>query len=88
MFVQSGDERYTNVDKMVLKEAAVLPHGLINNVATKLGARGEIFARYVGWVRDRILELRTRDDYTPMLYFDVYGTIGEAFDSDVEAVAD
>jgi methylaspartate ammonia-lyase len=63
-------------------------HGLINNVATKRGARGEIFARYVGWVRDRILELRTRDDYTPMLYFDVYGTIGEAFDLDVEAVAD
>ena len=37
MFVQSGDDRYTNVDKMVLKEADVLPHGLINEVETKLG---------------------------------------------------
>jgi methylaspartate ammonia-lyase len=36
MFVQSGDERYTNVNKMVLKEADVLPHGLINEVETKI----------------------------------------------------
>ena len=88
MFVQTGDERYAGVDKMVLKEADVLPHGLINNMETKLGARGEIFAEYVEWVRDRILALRTRDDYAPMLYFDVYGTVGEAFALDVEAVAD
>ena len=32
IFAQSGDDRYENVDKMILKEADVLPHGLINNV--------------------------------------------------------
>jgi methylaspartate ammonia-lyase len=88
MFVQSGDDRYNNVDKMVLKEAGVLPHGLINEVGTKLGEDGELLLAYVAWVRDRILTLRGRRDYEPSLHFDVYGTIGRAFGGDVERVAD
>jgi methylaspartate ammonia-lyase len=88
MFVQTGDSRYDNVDKMVLKQAEVLPHGLINNVEQKLGRNGELLAAYVAWVRDRIIALRTRPDYQPTLHFDVYGTIGEAFGGDVERAAD
>jgi methylaspartate ammonia-lyase len=88
MFVQTGDSRYDNVDKMVLKQAEVLPHGLINNVEQKLGQNGELLAAYVAWVRDRIIALRTRPDYQPTLHFDVYGTIGEAFGGDVERAAD
>jgi methylaspartate ammonia-lyase len=87
LFVQSGDDRYTNVDKMVLKEADVLPHGLINEIDTKLGREGETLLEYVAWVRDRILVLRTRPDYRPRLHFDVYGTIGVIFDGDIDAVA-
>jgi methylaspartate ammonia-lyase len=87
MFVQSGDDRYTNVDKMVLKEADVLPHGLINEVETKLGRDGELLLAYVAWVRDRIISLRARPEYSPRLHFDVYGTIGAAFDGDLERVA-
>jgi methylaspartate ammonia-lyase len=60
MFVQSGDDRYGNVDKMVLKEADVLPHGLVNQVGSTLGSGGEILAQYVSWVRDRVLALRAR----------------------------
>ena len=88
MFVQSGDDRYGNVDKMVLKEADVLPHGLVNQVGSKLGSRGEILAQYVGWVRDRILALRVRRDYEPLIHLDVYGTIGLAFGGEVARVAD
>jgi methylaspartate ammonia-lyase len=88
MFVQSGDDRHNNVDKMVLKQADVLPHGLINHVETKLGRNGALFAGYVAWVRDRILALRIRPDYEPALHFDVYGTIGDAFNNDVEQTAD
>jgi methylaspartate ammonia-lyase len=88
MFVQSGDDRYNQVDKMVLKEADVLPHGLINHLETKLGRDGELLAEYVTWVRDRIVTLRTRSEYEPVLHFDVYGTVGAAFDGDVERVAD
>ena len=87
LFVQSGDERYTNVDKMILKEADVLPHGLINEVDTKLGRDGRLLLEYAAWVRDRIITLRTRPDYSPRLHFDVYGTIGLAFDRDVDGVA-
>jgi methylaspartate ammonia-lyase len=87
MFVQSGDDRYANVDKMVLKEADVLPHGLINEVGTKLGEDGALLLAYVAWVRDRILALRTRPEYEPRLHFDVYGTIGKAFGGDVDRVA-
>jgi methylaspartate ammonia-lyase len=87
LFAQTGDDRYTNVDKMVLKEVDVLPHGLINEVETKLGRDGEKLLEYVAWVRDRIVALRSRPDYVPRLHFDVYGTIGTAFGGDVDAVA-
>ena len=54
IFTQSGDNRYENADKMIIKGANVLPHGLINNVKTKLGEKGEILKRYVEWLRNRV----------------------------------
>jgi methylaspartate ammonia-lyase len=88
MFVQCGEDRYDNVDKMILKEAGALPHGLINNMAQRLGAEGELFEAYLRWVRDRVLALRTRADYAPVLHFDTYGTIGLAFGMDTTRMAD
>lgn len=79
IFTQSGDSRYDNADKMIMKGAQVLPHALINNVETKLGKNGEILADYVAWLRDRITSLRTDDSYVPVMHIDVYGTIGGAF---------
>ena len=88
IFVQSGDDRYTNVDKMILKRVDVLPHGLINSVPEKLGADGELFAEYVVWVRNRIIALRDDPGYRPQLHFDVYGTVGAAFAGDIGRMAD
>lgn len=88
LFAQSGDDRHDNVDKMILKEADVLPHGLINHTATKLGTDGQYFADYVAWVRQRVLDLRAVPSYAPVLHFDVYGTIGEAFAHDIGGIAD
>jgi methylaspartate ammonia-lyase len=88
MFVQCGDDRYDNVDKMILKRADVLPHGLVNNVDTKLGRDGNLLLDYIGWVRDRIVALRDDENYAPVIHIDVYGTIGAAFGADVERVAD
>jgi len=79
IFTQSGDNRYENTDKMIMKGAQVLPHALINNVETKLGKKGELLADYVVWLRDRIKELRAESDYAPVMHIDVYGTIGQAF---------
>ncbi|HEY5575955.1 MAG TPA: methylaspartate ammonia-lyase [Clostridiaceae bacterium] len=89
IFTQSGDDRYDNADKMIIKGAQVLPHALINNVETKLGKNGEKLAEYVVWLRDRILNNRLSDGYNPILHIDVYGTIGVAFgDNNYKAMAD
>lgn len=89
IFTQSGDDRYDNADKMIIKGAQVLPHALINNVETKLGAHGEKLQEYVAWLRDRILTQRLDEHYNPVLHIDVYGTIGAAFGNhNYEAMAD
>ncbi len=79
IFTQSGDDRYSNADKMIIKGAQVLPHALINNIDSKLGRRGEKLEEYVAWLRDRILQYRHDETYSPVLHIDVYGTIGAAF---------
>lgn len=84
VFTQTGDDRYMSADKMIIKEVDVLPHALINNVETKLGKNGEILLSYIEWLRDRILTKRLNPDYNPILHFDVYGTIGLAFNNDVD----
>ena len=78
IFTQSGDDRYDNADKMIIKGAQVLPHALINNVEEKLGKNGEKLAEYVAWLRDRILSMRLDPSYNPVIHIDVYGTIGAA----------
>jgi methylaspartate ammonia-lyase len=88
IFTQSGDDRYANVDKMILKGAAVLPHGLINNVQTKLGAEGELLIKYVRWLTQRVNDLKTQQNYCPVLHVDVYGTIGLAFANDETKIVD
>ena len=88
IFSQSGDNRYDNVDKMILKESAVLPHGLINYVETKLGYQGEKLLEYVKWLRKRIDDYRNHEDYKPVLHIDVYGTLGIIFKEDYDAMVD
>jgi methylaspartate ammonia-lyase len=86
IYAQSGDERYTNVDKMIVKGVDVFPHGLINTVDRKLGRDGGLLLEYVAWVRDRITE-RGRPGFTPVIHIDVYGTVGLIFDGDLDRVA-
>lgn len=89
IFTQSGDSRYENADKMIIKHADVMPHALINNVKTKLGEQGELLEEYVTWLRERTLKLRGSEDYMPVFHIDVYGTIGAAFGNEnYEAMAD
>lgn len=82
IFTQSGDNRYDNSDKMIIKGAQVLPHALINNIDTKLGKDGSILLEYVKWLSNRIKELRTDESYQPVLHIDVYGTIGALYGVD------
>ena len=89
IFTQSGDDRYNNADKMIIKGAQVLPHALINNVKDKLGENGEKLADYVAWLRDRILQNRSDDSYLPVMHIDCYGTIGAVYgNNNYKAMAD
>ncbi len=87
IFCQTGDERYDNADKIIIKRARVLPHGLINNVETKLGRHGELLLEYVTWLRNRVRQLGG-EDYRPVLHIDVYGTMGMVFNNDLGRIAD
>ena len=84
IYAQSGEERHTNVDKMILKDVDVLPHGLINSPAV-FGPGGARFLTYAAWVRDRVPQLG-RADYAPVLQFDVYGMLGAETGGDVSAM--
>lgn len=87
VFAQTGDERYLNADKAIIKRAQVLPHALINNVETKLGKKGELLLEYVKWLNKRIVELGD-EKYNPIIHIDVYGTIGIAFHEDPVKMVD
>jgi methylaspartate ammonia-lyase len=84
IFCQSGEDRQANVDKMILRKANALPHGLINNSAL-IGPEGATLCDYVQQVRGRVLT-RGASGYRPILHFDVYGGIGEVFGRDIERI--
>lgn len=86
IFAQSGDDRYLNVDKMIIKQVEVLPHGLFNNVEEKTGKDGGKLLEYVKWLRNRVETKRVNPDYNPEFHIDVYGTIGDFTNNDVEAM--
>lgn len=86
LFAQSGDERYLNVDKMVLKRVDILPHGLINS-REKFGPDGAVFLEYLRWVAARATELGGAD-YRPTLHFDMYGWIGLGYSDEPVQIAD
>lgn len=88
IFTQSGDDRYNNTDKMIIKGADVLPHGLFNHVEEKVGTKGEKLLSYVQWLSNRIAKLSPREGYNPVIHIDVYGTLGLVFNNNFEKIAD
>jgi methylaspartate ammonia-lyase len=87
VFAQTGEERTSSVDKMILKQVDSLPHGLINEPSL-VGPGGAALVAYVGWVRDRVERLRPTTAYAPILHFDVYGLVGNAAAGNLPRVAD
>ena len=82
LFAQCGDDRYSNVDKMIIKRVEVMPHALINHIETKLGFQGEILKEYIAWLKTRVEYLSSDKNYKPIFHIDVYGTIGIIFNND------
>lgn len=86
IFAQCGDDRYSNVDKMIIKRVQVMPHALINNIESKLGFHGEILKEYISWLKWRVEYLSTDKSYRPIFHIDVYGTIGVIFNNNIKQI--
>lgn len=87
IYSQCGEDRYSNVDKMILKNVPVLPHGLINTRAL-VGTDGEALETYITWIKNRIATLSTNPDYFPVIHIDVYGQIGVEAGGSIAKTAD
>ncbi|MFC4405755.1 methylaspartate ammonia-lyase [Haloarchaeobius iranensis] len=85
VFGQSGDDRYGNAEKMMIKGVPVLPHGLFNSVE-KLGEDGEALREYVDWLATRAVELGP-DGYEPTIHVDVYGVLGDVLGAPYDRAA-
>ncbi|MDD2575112.1 MAG: methylaspartate ammonia-lyase [Acholeplasmataceae bacterium] len=83
IFSQSGDDRYNNADKMIMKRVPVISHGLFNNAMTKVGQNGEKLVDYIIWLKNRIMQFHN-GSYTPILHLDVYGSLDTIFNNDYE----
>jgi methylaspartate ammonia-lyase len=86
IYIQSDDRR-TAVDKAVLKRADVLPHGVINDIDTAFGRRGELLQEYLAWTVERI-ERFGPENYKPEIHLDVYGLIGTIFEHDIDRMVE
>lgn len=86
ILAQCGDERYGNIDKMIMKRVDYLPHGLFNNTAL-LGPGGTGLLEYLDWLSERIASKR-EGEYVPAIYVDLYGTLTELFDQDLNRMAE
>jgi len=85
VLAQSGDDRYTGADKMILKKVDAIPQGLFNHVS-KVGHNGEVLLDYVRWLKQRV-ETYGEPGYQPTFHLDVYGIVGDIFDNQPEGIA-
>jgi len=77
----------SQLDRVILKGAEILPHTAFLTVDDHLGVKGEKLLAYMEFLTARIRAVGA-PGYKPKLHVDVYGTLGEAFADDAEAIAD
>jgi len=74
------------IDRMILKRVELLPHASFQQVERDIGLEGEKLIAYAEGVVGRIREIGD-PDYRPRIHLDVYGTIGELFGDNIDAIA-
>lgn len=87
LYAQTGEDRHNGVDKMLLKQVPILPHGLINTPEL-VGPDGDALVEYVHFIRNRLTRLSRDPDYLPVLHLDVYGMVGAEAGGSVTGTAD
>lgn len=80
------NEDIMQLDRMVLKRVELLPHAYFTT-PEEVGAKGEKLSAWVRRIAGRIQAVGEAD-YRPRFHVDVYGTLGEVFKMDVDAIAD
>lgn len=73
------------IDRMILKRVELLPHASFQQVERDIGLEGEKLIAYASGIVRRIREIGD-PDYRPRIHLDVYGTLGELFGGDVDAI--
>ena len=86
LYAQTGEDRHSGVDKMLLKRVDILPHGLINT-PDLVGPGGDTLVEYVYFIRNRLARLVRDSDYLPVLHLDVYGMVGAEAGGSIPATA-
>jgi methylaspartate ammonia-lyase len=78
---------YDQIDRMIMKRLELLPHSSFHIAERDLGRDGGKLLDYAGRLARRVRELGG-EGYRPRIHLDVYGTIGELFAMDVQAITD
>ncbi len=75
------------LDRVILKRPELLPHASFTVVKDHVGLRGEKLHAYALKVANRIKEIGDKD-YHPRIHLDIYGTLGELFEMNLDRIAD
>jgi methylaspartate ammonia-lyase len=78
---------WKQLDQRILKRADLLPHSSFTHVERDVGLRGEKLLEYARRVVARIAQIG-EPDYRPTIHLDVYGTLGELFSNNAEAITE
>lgn len=87
ILVSASTNDWKQLDQRILKRADLLPHSSFTHVERDVGLRGEKLLEYARRVVARIAQIG-RPDYRPTIHLDVYGTLGELFSNNAEAIAE
>jgi len=63
-----------------------LPHASFQQVERDIGLEGEKLIAYSSWIVERIRQIGD-PGYQPRIHLDVYGTLGELFGGEIDAIA-
>ena len=74
------------LDRVIMKQAAVLPHASFT-LAKDLGPDGQVLLDYAASIAKRIKEVGA-PGYKPRIHLDVYGSMGDLFGDDMDALAE
>src|SRR5262249_61937798 len=85
ILASSHKEDVQMIDRMILKRVELLPHASFQQVERDIGLEGEKLIAYASGIVERIREIGD-SDYRPRIHLDVYGTIGELFGGDIDAI--